>query len=597
MSMASSTLPYHGSERRLVLGMDIGTTFSGISYAFLDPGEIPTIRGITRFPAQENVGPDSKIPSILYYDRQGKVRAVGAEALQESIIEQAVDDGWVKMEWWILHLRPKRLASSHVSDSDLPALPPNKTAVEVLSDFMKYLLHCAQKYITDTYSEIWWNSVANNIDFVLTHPNGWEGTQQSEIRRAAVLAGLVSDTLQGQSRIQLLTDAKASLHYCIANDPTLDSMVDGRGIIIVNAGEGTINLSAYCMSNSPLSFEEIAPTECRLQGSVFVTRRARTFLAAKLANSRFGSPEDLANMTSCFDKTTMRRFRNPDEPSYIKFGGVRDRDPAVGIKSGQLKLPGTEVAALFEPSVQSIIEAIDTQRDIAKKPISAVFLVGDFAANDWVFSQLQAHLAQQGITFSRPDDVTKSIADGAISFYLGHRVSAPVRVSSKTYGMKCSTIFKRDDPEHRARKHTLYTGASGQQYVQHKFTTILPKGAQISEDGEFQRTYCQTRRKKELDSNNTFTIDIICYHGALEAVQWTDMEPEMFSALCTIEVDMAEMTNASQALYGPEGVIFYQLDLTVVLQFGIAELKAKLCWNEEIPARVVYASEMTISDG
>ena len=60
----------------------------------------------------------------------------------------------------------------------------------------------------------------------------------------------------------------------------------------------------------------------------------------KLANSKFNTPEDISNMTSCFDKTTKLRFRNPGEPSYIKFGGVRDKDLAVGIRSGQLKLPG-----------------------------------------------------------------------------------------------------------------------------------------------------------------------------------------------------------------------------------------------------------------
>lgn len=45
-------------------------------------------------------------------------------------------------------------------------------------------------------------------------------------------------------------------------------------------------------------------------------------------------------MTSCFDKTTKLRFRNPDEPAYIKFGSVRDKDLAVGIRSGQLKISG-----------------------------------------------------------------------------------------------------------------------------------------------------------------------------------------------------------------------------------------------------------------
>ncbi|KZP20070.1 hypothetical protein FIBSPDRAFT_546789 [Athelia psychrophila] len=600
--MSTSRLPYHGLERKLAIAFDCGTTYSGISYAILDPGEVPQIRGVTRYPAQEAVGGDSKIPSILYYNAEGEVCAVGAEAMQESIVEQAEDEKWSKLEWWKLHLRPKGLASSQVNDDDLPPLPARKTAVDVLSDFMKYLFQCAETFIKDTHSPELWASVADNIDFVLTHPNGWEGAQQAQIRRAAVRAGLVLDSAKGQSRLQLLTEGEASLHFCIANGLTSDSMTNGKGIMIVDAGGGTIDLSAYYMCNEPLSFEEIAPTECRLQGSVFVTRRARTFLAEKLALSKYGSPEDLANMTSCFDKTTKLRFRNPDEPSYIKFGGVRDRDPDVGIRSGQLKLPGTEVAALFEPSADSIIEAIDKQRNSASKPIAAIFLVGGFAASDWLFSKLQAHLTQVGIMFSRPDNhVNKAVADGAMTFYLDHRVSA--RVAPKTYGMDCSTIFKKDDPAHVARMHTLYTGASGHQYVQHKFTSILPKGERVSEDKEFRRTYCQTSRKKELGgvSGNPVAIDIICYRGALEDVQWTDMEPEMFSTLCTIKGDTTGMSNALKARRSPEGVLFYQLDFSVVLMFGLTELKAHLSWVEngeekQTPARIVYDMEETISD-
>ncbi|KZP05973.1 hypothetical protein FIBSPDRAFT_903144 [Athelia psychrophila] len=438
--MPTSTLSYQGPERKLAIAFDCGTTYSGISYVILDPGKVPQIRGVTRFPTQEAVGGDSKIPSILYYNSKGEVCAVGAEALQESVIEQAEEEEWLKLEGWKLHLRPKGLASSQINDDDLPPLPAHKTAVDVLSDFMKYLFQCAETFIKDTHSPELWASVADNIDFVLTHPNGWEGAQQAQIRRAAVRAGLVFDSPKGQSRLQLLTEGEARLHFCIPNDLPSDSMTsyggslnpnaqDGRGIIIVDAGESTIDLSAYYISNTPARIEEIAPTEYRLEGSM---QRAHGRLAEKLAGSKYGSPEDLANMTSCFDKTTKLRFRNPDELSYIKFGGVRDKDP----------------------------------------------------------------------------------------------------------------------------EHTLYTGASGQQLIHSE------QGARISEDREFRQTYCQTRRKKELD-----------------------------------KVDTAEMTNASQALYGPEGVIFYQLDLSVVLQFGINELKAKLCWNEDgeekqIPARVVYDSEL-----
>jgi hypothetical protein len=43
-----SRQPYHGSRRGLVLAFDVGTTYSGISYSLLDPGEVPQIKGVTR---------------------------------------------------------------------------------------------------------------------------------------------------------------------------------------------------------------------------------------------------------------------------------------------------------------------------------------------------------------------------------------------------------------------------------------------------------------------------------------------------------------------------------------------------------------------
>jgi hypothetical protein len=52
-----------------------------------------------RFPAQEHVGGDSKIPTIIYYDQEGEVCAVGAEATIEGIEQTAEDEGWTKAEW------------------------------------------------------------------------------------------------------------------------------------------------------------------------------------------------------------------------------------------------------------------------------------------------------------------------------------------------------------------------------------------------------------------------------------------------------------------------------------------------------------------
>jgi len=72
-----SRLPYTGSQRRLVLAFDLGTTFSGVSYAILDPGKVPIIQTVSRFPGQEKG--DSKIPTVIYYDKLGHILAAGAE--------------------------------------------------------------------------------------------------------------------------------------------------------------------------------------------------------------------------------------------------------------------------------------------------------------------------------------------------------------------------------------------------------------------------------------------------------------------------------------------------------------------------------------
>ena len=57
-------------------------------------------RNLCRFPAHEYISGASKIPTIIYYDRAGNVKAVGAEAVKEGIYEIAEEEHWVKAEWY-----------------------------------------------------------------------------------------------------------------------------------------------------------------------------------------------------------------------------------------------------------------------------------------------------------------------------------------------------------------------------------------------------------------------------------------------------------------------------------------------------------------
>lgn len=106
----------------------------------------------------------------------------------------------------------------------LSQLPRNKTPVDVFGDFLNYLFRCTRNFIIDTHAngETLWRAVENGIEFVLSHPNGWEGAQQTKMRRAAMYGGLVPDTDEGRSRIRFVTEGEASLHSCVQSGLAAD---------------------------------------------------------------------------------------------------------------------------------------------------------------------------------------------------------------------------------------------------------------------------------------------------------------------------------------------------------------------------------------
>src|SRR6266550_2437417 len=131
-----------------------------------------------------------------------------------------------------LHLRPPHLvAEQRFGVEDIPPLPLNKTVTDIFGDLLKYLYKSATDFIREREGDRRFELVGANIDFVLSHPNGWEGKQQSEMRCAAIGAGLVKDMFEALKRISFVTEGEASLHFCLNNVPSaLNEYVSLRSI-------------------------------------------------------------------------------------------------------------------------------------------------------------------------------------------------------------------------------------------------------------------------------------------------------------------------------------------------------------------------------
>ena len=121
-------------------------------------------------------------------------------------------------------LRPKPM-NFGILGMKLPSLPESKSAVDVFGDFLKYLFSCTRSFIeAHAGGASTWKSVENDIQFILSHPNGWEGAQQSDMRKAAIYGGLIPNTDEGKATVRFVTEGEARLHACIS-DGLADSVL------------------------------------------------------------------------------------------------------------------------------------------------------------------------------------------------------------------------------------------------------------------------------------------------------------------------------------------------------------------------------------
>lgn len=86
---------YYGKSRKFIIGFDIGTITSSLSYAILCPEESPEVVSVIPDDVFDKAA--ASIPSIICYDRHGTAQAFGHEAahMNEDLL---ADHEWIKVD-------------------------------------------------------------------------------------------------------------------------------------------------------------------------------------------------------------------------------------------------------------------------------------------------------------------------------------------------------------------------------------------------------------------------------------------------------------------------------------------------------------------
>ncbi|KAF7293207.1 hypothetical protein HMN09_01198800 [Mycena chlorophos] len=619
--------------RKLVLAVDVGTTYSAASWCLLEPREEPKFGAVQRWPKQ--AAADLKVPTAILYDHEGEPRAFGAEVDDEATAFNAATNGWHRVEWFKLLLRPASLHSIH--ELDQCELPSNVKLDQVYADFLRFIGGQLKAGFKEAYArgDEMWDELRSSLEVILSHPNGWEGVQQARMRRAAVAANLVDEGNGAQ--VRFVTEAEASVLFAIGTGSIHEWMEPKSHVVVCDCGGGTVDITRYkIISKKPgLQLEESAPAKCTLftlnampplidsgylAGGVIVKQRALEFLKKHLSGTQW--QDSVEQVIQQFDQNTKNKFSGGEALSYVSLGGgLNATDKEKGIERGMLRIPAATMATFFDDCIdeikQGILDACE-QPGTRRRVTDRVILVGGFASSPYVFSKLTQWGQLKSIKIIRPDGPTsKAVVQGALEWALGPTVRA--RIAKWHYGTDAYRRYESRNPEHAPFASRVVTVPSGIRYVPGAWDCIVRKvglgavlagkidrslilffkGTRLLADKEYRAQFVAELREDTINFEREETLYICSSKTPKEFVIGSDgnMNPG-FQVLCTIKGDLRNCFEAtpSYVSVGRSSGRYRRVMFDVCLKLGDTELSARLRWSENNkivygPATIVYNSQ------
>ncbi|KAG8717706.1 hypothetical protein FRC08_006898 [Ceratobasidium sp. 394] len=591
---------FHGTwngPSKIAIGIDIGTTQSGVAFAYLQDGAEQKIHRVTQWPGQEAQNQHGKIPSIVWYDSDRKAVSFGAEALTPQAEDAAEDHGWQLAKHFKLHLHPADLTIKH--SLDLEPLPVGVPLSQIYSDFFRYLLQHTQTYFEDHIldGKKIWRTYKPTLEIIVAHPNGWGIREQAFLRSAVVAAEFINANDAG-SRVHFVSEAEASVHFCIFHTNLGSQLKLGVTFAVCDAGGSTVDTTVYSVkSTSPLRLEETRASACVQAGAIFVDAEAKKYLRGALQNAGL-SPEDIDEYVTRgvkdFEGNAKRAFRDVFLDQTIEIAGTRLNNPAIRTRRGRMTVSGSTIGSMFKLCLEQIINSVESQLESTIAPY--ILLVGGFGESLHLREQLKARFEQRGCQITTTSDGTsKAVADGALVWFCSSRVVK--RAPRFSYGIEIMVPFNHTLKAHRRRKTVFWPSG---QFAKGGWSQIVDKGVPIDCNTVTRRPYYREYSTPSPSLNNF--SEVIWRYSFAGSPEWMRFKPGSlmpgFQTACTITADLDGLRNILQTHRTAKGVQYWSLSFNVCIHFGRTELQAFLEWTENGtthtgPAQIISTSDLT----
>ncbi|KAI5794259.1 hypothetical protein DFH27DRAFT_565692 [Peziza echinospora] len=610
--------------RAVVIGIDFGTTFSGVAWCFT--GDPDKIRVIKNWPGSRNN--QEKVPTVLSYAKKAKSETASPTKVKWGF--EIKPETPNQISWFKLFLDDPTASglqagmvninrSGHNESSATGEFPElsqaksmfldlgkTKRPVDIVTDYLRvlhaHLQYSLKKAYPESVSEQFGNEIV--LKYCLTVPALWSDKAKAMTIEAAKAAGMG----QGRNEIRLVAEPEAAAIHCLKMfQATEKGLKVGDVYVLADCGGGTVDLISYEITAvSPrLSVKEAAPGKGAFCGSTTLNRRFED-----LVKSRIGE-ESFQNMTTQARWSTLNHFEDylkktflPGEEDddedefeiesyYCPIPGVPN-DVAKGIQGGFLVLTVDELVEVFRPSFDEITTLVQEQIGTAEKSsgraVTGVLLVGGYGSSEYLLRHLRANIRSSNdsgaVTILQPADAWTAVVRGAVADGValhessikagpGGRGSSIVesRIARFSYGIAaCEPFIEGIHPVNKL----YYSYRFGEFMCRDRMTWFVEKGQQISEKKDI-RVSLETSAAVGAGRSEFKATQMIFYSDA--ATPPTDREDKSVRSLLRYEADAYDMPTTyftrSKAPAGGED--FWTIPMDMVMHYDSAGL---VFWSE-----------------
>ncbi|PMD34535.1 Hsp70 family protein-like protein [Hyaloscypha variabilis F] len=481
MSFGGQTSTRH----KIIIGIDYGTTFSGVSYVTTDKSDIKDITIISSWPGEQLTS--WKTPTRIAYARENSP-LITENKWGFEVSPKLISYSWTKL------LLDKNAAMGEYDDpalaemegSGMLRLPSFRQAAGVCEDFLHELYRHVSKKLAHEMTELIFESTP--MECWITLPAIWSDEAKDATLTAARNAGFGNRV--GDEVFTIAEPEAAAIATLKSYSGTngLNAVKPKENILICDCGGGTVDITTYVITQvSPqLMFDELQIGAGGKCGSTYIDRNLHTLLSrrfgAKYDDLPFAQKGPGSRLMTSFEKHK-RDFGLNDNKDVREIGPIRlDVSDSEYFDEDErnVKLTYEDMEALFRPVVSDIENLLRIQR---------LILVGGFAQSPYLRNSLEEWCLYHGeIAFLCPDQPQAAILRGAA--LRGLEGLAPgIKYVRRHYGVGLSMPFREGiDPEHL--RYTEY--ARNEDYCRGRMTWIISKGEKIVY-GTSRTTVCKAQ--------------------------------------------------------------------------------------------------------